>query len=77
MSIRISVQVHVKGHIHTITDIFDRGLMHSQKSKKHDILNQTYNATRKWLDFCMNVWGRTIYQIYCSTTHREFLMHSE
>ena len=34
------------------------------------ILNQSYNATRKWLDFGMNMWCRTIYVIYCSTTHK-------
>ena len=26
-----------------------------------DILNQTYNPIRKWLDFCMNMWCRIIY----------------
>ena len=26
----------------------------------HNILNQSYNATRKWLDFCMNMWCRII-----------------
>ena len=25
------------------------------------ILNQTYNATRMWLDFCMNMWCRAVY----------------
>ena len=25
------------------------------------IVNQTYNATCKWLDFCMNMWCRTTY----------------
>ena len=28
------------------------------------ILNQTYNATRKWLNFCMNMWCRAIYLKY-------------
>ena len=28
------------------------------------ILNQKYNATRKWLDFGMKMWCRTIYLIY-------------
>ena len=31
------------------------------------ILNQTYNATRKRLDFCMNMWCRTIYLRYTDT----------
>ena len=29
--------------------------------RMHNILNQTYNTTRKWLDFCMNMWCGTIY----------------
>ena len=27
-------------------------------------LNQTYNATRKWSDLCMNMWCRKIYLTY-------------
>ena len=26
-----------------------------ERWSKRDILNQTYNTTRKWLDFCMNM----------------------
>ena len=37
------------------------------------ILSQSYNATRKWLDFCMNIRCRTIYLRY----HKESLVHSE
>ena len=28
------------------------------------MLNQSYNATRKWLDFCMNMGCRTFYPRY-------------
>ena len=28
-----------------------------------NILNQSYNATRKWLDFGMNMWCRTVYDL--------------
>ena len=28
------------------------------------ILNQNYSATHKWPDFCMTMWGRTIYLRY-------------
>ena len=28
------------------------------------ILNQSYNETQKWLNFCMNMWWRTIYLRY-------------
>ena len=28
------------------------------------ILNNTYNATHKWLDFCMNMWCKTTYLRY-------------
>ena len=33
------------------------------------ILNQTYNATHKWFDFCMN---DNLSEIYCSATHKNF-----
>ena len=32
-----------------------------ERWSKRDILNQTYNTTRKWLDFCMNMWCKTLY----------------
>ena len=37
---------------------------HKASSRISCILNQSFNATRKWLDFCMNMWCRTIYLRY-------------
>ena len=38
--------------------------------KKINILNQSYNATRKWLDFCMNI----PYLSYNEHTNRQTIM---